>query len=209
MMKLEMLPLGMVQANCYILQDNKKNCIIIDPGGQGEMLIDFINERNLTPIAILLTHAHFDHIGAIDEVIARWEIPLHMHKKEFNWLKDSKLNGSNFFGLPDVVIEKRPEKINMEEPLVIGDFIFEVFHTPGHSPGSVSFYSKENNFVISGDALFHGSIGRTDLVDGNFDVLKKSIEEKLFILPDETIVYSGHGMSTTIGYEKSNNTFLK
>lgn len=208
-MKIDMLPLGMVQANCYLLQDNKKNCIVIDPGGQGEMLIDFIKEKNLNPIAILLTHAHFDHIGAVDDVIAEWDIPLYMHKKEFNWLKDSKLNGSTFFGLPDVTVLKTPEKINMEKPLVVEEFQFDVFHTPGHSPGSVSFYLKEEGIVISGDALFQGSIGRTDLVDGNFDVLKKSIEEKLFTLPDETVVYSGHGMSTTIGYEKSNNSFLK
>lgn len=204
-----MLPLGMVQANCYILQDNQKKCIVIDPGGQGEMLIDFIKEKNLTPIAILLTHAHFDHIGAVDDVLAVWDVPLHMHKKEVSWLKDPKLNGSTFFGLPEVIVNKTPEKINLNEPLIVGEFQFDVFHTPGHSPGSVSFYLKDEGIVISGDALFQGSIGRTDLVEGNFDILKQSIEEKLFTLPDETVVYSGHGMSTTIGYEKSYNAFLK
>lgn len=208
-MKIDMLPLGMVQANCYLLQDNKKNCVVIDPGGQGEKLIDFIEERELNPIAILLTHAHFDHIGAIDDVIAMWDVPLYIHKKEVNWLKDAKLNGSKHFGLPDVIVEKIPEKIKMDELLVVGDFTFEVFHTPGHSPGSVSFYMKNEGIVISGDALFQGSIGRTDLVDGNFDVLKKSIEENLFTLPNETIVYSGHGMSTTIGEEKLHNMYLK
>lgn len=208
-MKIDMLPLGMVQANCYILQDNKRNCIIVDPGGQSEMLIDLIREKKLQPIAILLTHAHFDHIGAVDDVISCFDVPLYMHKKEFKWLTDSKLNGSSFFGLPDITVQKKPEKINLENLLTIGDFTFEVFHTPGHSPGSVSFYMKDEGIVISGDALFQGSVGRTDLVDGNFDVLKKSIEEKLFVLPDETIVYSGHGMSTTIGYEKKYNTYLK
>lgn len=208
-MKIDILPLGMVQANCYILQDNKKRCIIVDPGGQGEMLIDFIKEKNVTPIAILLTHAHFDHIGAVDEVLSVWDVPVHMHKKEFNWLKDPKLNGSNHFGLPDVTVNKIPVKLKMGEKLIIEDFQFDVFHTPGHSPGSVSFYMKDEGIVISGDALFQGSVGRTDLVEGNFDILKKSIEEKLFTLPDETVVYSGHGMSTTIGYEKLHNSYLK
>lgn len=208
-MKIDILPLGIVQANCYILQDNKKKCIIVDPGGQGEMLIDFIKEKNVTPIAILLTHAHFDHIGAVDEVLSVWDVPIYMHKKEFSWLKDPKLNGSNFFGLPDVTVNKIPVKLKMDEKLIIEDFQFDLFHTPGHSPGSVSFYMKDEGIVISGDALFQGSVGRTDLVEGNFEILKKSIEEKLFTLPDETVVYSGHGMSTTIGYEKSYNSYLK
>ncbi|HET7657331.1 MAG TPA: MBL fold metallo-hydrolase [Bacillales bacterium] len=208
-MKWTQYPLGLVQANAYVVENEENGeAVVIDPGGEGEKLISFIENRSLKPLAILLTHAHFDHIGAVDELRERWDIPVYLHHEEKDWLGDPEKNASASLPGNKVVIKPADEIIEREGSLKIGSFTFEIFETPGHSPGSVSFYNKENRIVFSGDALFAGSIGRTDLYRGDQMQLLESIDKKLLVLPDDITVASGHGPETTIGMEKQSNPFL-
>ncbi|TKC19900.1 MBL fold metallo-hydrolase [Robertmurraya kyonggiensis] len=207
-MNWEQIPLGPLQTNCYIVADDKKNCLIVDPGEEGKKLINRLEQRKLKPQAVLLTHAHFDHIGAVDDIRNKYNIPVYIHINEKNWLMDPSLNGSQFFMMGQIKAKQADQLITSEGEMTIGDFTFVVFETPGHSPGSVSFYFKNDGFVVAGDALFQGSIGRTDLPGGNHDVLINSIHKKLLVLPEETIVLSGHGDTTTIENEMDSNPFL-
>jgi hydroxyacylglutathione hydrolase len=208
-MKWQQIPLGSIQTNCYIVDNQDRSCLIFDPGGEGKKLINLLNSRGLKPCAILLTHAHFDHIGAVDEVRNYYKIPVYVHKQEEKWLGDPSLNGSQFFTMIEPIKANPADIIISDEGAVkIGDFVFHVYHTPGHSPGSVSYYFAEAGVVISGDALFQGSIGRTDLPGGNQPQLLKSIHDKLLTLPEETYVLSGHGPVTTIVEEMDSNPFL-
>ncbi len=203
------LTLGPVQANCYILWNDQKEGLIIDPGSEGDRIIQELNALGVKPIAVLLTHAHFDHIGALDEVREKWNLPVYLHKKEFDWLGDPQLNGSSFFPMvKPVSVKPADHELRPGEELKVGSFSCKVLHTPGHSPGSVSFYFEESGIVVSGDALFMGSIGRTDLPGGNHDQLIKSIHDELLTLDEDTEVLSGHGPSTTIGEEMNTNPFL-
>ncbi|MFT4412621.1 MBL fold metallo-hydrolase [Fredinandcohnia humi] len=208
-MKWQRVPLGPLQTNAYILSNEKKECVIFDPGGDGQRLVTILRSQNLTPIAILLTHAHFDHIGSVDDVLSHWDVPLYIHEKEKNWLSDPSLNGSTYF-MPGhgISVKASPTLLSKEGEFIVGSFTFDLFHTPGHSPGSVSFYNKEVEVVFSGDALFNGSIGRTDLPGGNHDQLLSSIHNKLLTLPEDTLVLSGHGPETTIEAEMDHNPFL-
>ena len=207
-MKWKQLPLGPLQTNAYLLINDKKECIIFDPGSEGQAFNTYLEENALKPLAVLLTHAHFDHIGAVDAVRNHWKIPVYVHKKEKNWLGDPSLNGSKFFQLGPITAEPADYLIQAEEKLVISNFELDILYTPGHSPGSVSFYHESSKVVFAGDALFAGSIGRTDLPGGNHDQLIQSIHNKLLTLPEETTVLSGHGMTTTIAREMDSNPFL-
>ncbi len=202
-------PLGAIQTNAYLLFNHNKNALIIDPGGDFEQLEAIIEEKKLNPQAVLLTHAHFDHIGAVEQAREKWEIPVFLHEKESEWLGDPEKNGSASFPIVSNISTKPADKLlEGEQELSIGDFVCTVFQTPGHSPGSVSYYFKQDEIVFSGDALFDGSIGRTDLYGGDQELLIQSIEEKLFSLPENTTVAPGHGGTTTIIKEKQTNPFL-
>lgn len=201
--------LGPLQTNCYLVINENKSCLIIDPGSEATKLIGIIQAEGLKPQAILLTHAHFDHIGAVDMVRNEYDIPVYVHENEAKWLLDPSLNGSQFFMMGDLIRTKPADAYFVnEEEKTIGDFSFYVYETPGHSPGSVSLYFKVEGFVIAGDALFAGSIGRTDLPGGNHAQLLESIHSKLLTLPEETQVLPGHGPVTTIGNEMDGNPFL-
>lgn len=208
-MEWKQIPLGPLQTNAYVLYNENKEAVIFDPGGEGEKLNQWLKSEHLIPKAILLTHAHFDHIGAVDEVRDRWEIPVYVHSKEKDWLMDPKKNGSaKYMGINAVKVKKADILIKEAGNLKIGPFSFEVFETPGHSPGSVSFYFSKLNIVFSGDALFAGGIGRTDLPGGSYEVLIESINTKLMELPEKTVVAPGHGTLTTIRIEMDSNPFL-
>jgi len=207
--KWQQIPLGALQTNCYIVENPDKTCLIVDPGEEGNKLINVLNRRKLIPLAILLTHAHFDHIGAVNIMREAYHIPVYIHKQEGKWLTDPALNGSQLFmQVEPIRVNPADYLINHEGAMTIGTFEFQVYHTPGHSPGSISFYFDKEGVVISGDALFQGSIGRTDLPGGNHGQLIKSIHDKLLILPEDTYVLSGHGSVTTIGEEMDSNPFL-
>lgn len=203
------LPLGTFQTNCYILWNESRESLIIDPGAEPEKVNNFLHEHGLNPMAILLTHAHLDHIGAVDVLREQWGIPVYVHDLEQDWLVDPEKNGSAHFpGFEEIRLKPADQLVKTEGELSIGTFFFSILETPGHSPGSLSFYFPKQSVVFSGDALFFGSIGRTDLLGGDFDTLLSSIKTKLLTLPDETKVCPGHGLETTVGHEKETNPFL-
>lgn len=209
MLKVTILPLGPIQTNCYIVQDPTNHCLIIDPGEENAKLIHEINELGLRPVAILLTHGHFDHIGAVDAVRNTFEIPVYIHESEQDTLTSPEANGSTRYpGLPLVKNAAADHLITEEGMMEIGPFTFEVRHTPGHSVGSVSFIFQEDQFAIVGDTLFRESIGRTDLPGGETNTLLASIQNKLLTLKEDMILYPGHGPYTTPAYEKVRNPFL-
>lgn len=203
------LPLGLFQTNCYILINSLKEALIIDPGAEFEKVNHILEEEQAKPLAILLTHAHLDHIGAVDDLRHYWHIPVYLHKEEEDWLMDPDKNGSSRFPAVETIsLEPADVLLEGEKTLEIGGFSFETLETPGHSPGSLSYYFKETGVIFSGDTLFNGGIGRTDLYLGDAETLMESIETKVLVLPDETVVAPGHGFETTIGQEKETNPFL-
>ncbi|MEK4486464.1 MBL fold metallo-hydrolase [Psychrobacillus sp. FSL H8-0484] len=202
-------PLGFIQTNCYIVSNAEKQCLIFDPGGEGEKLISELHRLKLKPLAILLTHAHFDHIGAVDEVRDAYSIPVYIHTAEKKWLLDPSKNGSaKYAEIPSISGKEADNILNNESELQIGNFHFQLLHTPGHSPGSLTFYFEEDGFAVVGDTLFQNSVGRTDLPGGNEQQLMKAIHTKLLTLPETTIIYPGHGPASTIEDEMEKNPFL-
>ncbi|MEO4052394.1 MBL fold metallo-hydrolase [Solibacillus sp. CAU 1738] len=203
--------LGPVQTNCYIISNKNKDCLIFDPGEEATRIIKEIRVNGLKPLAIFLTHTHFDHIGAVDEVRAAFGLPLYVHEKEISWLRDPMKNGSVKYAELLNYIVGEPEDshiIRKEQQFDLSGFKFKAVFTPGHSPGSISFIFEEDGFAIVGDTLFEGSVGRTDLLEGSMKVLLKSIHEKLLTLPEDTIIYPGHGEYTTPAAEMETNPFL-
>lgn len=205
-MRIKSLSLGLLGTNCYIIQ-KENEAIIIDPGANGEIVSDYLTKERLKPVGILLTHAHFDHIGAVEFLRKQYGLKVYMHQAEQLWLEDPQLNGSLLF-TGEGIKSSGPDKLLQPGRINIGVFELDVIHTPGHSPGSISFLSERDQFIISGDTLFQRGIGRTDLPGGNYLELEKTIREKLYTLKDEIIVYPGHGPATTIGEEKRMNPFI-
>lgn len=201
-----------VQENTYVLYNEKGQCCIIDPGcyfpEEREELKAEIELAGLTPVLLLNTHCHLDHVFGNKYVHDTWGLPLHLHELEKPVLDFAPQSGQ-MWQLPFDNYEGPLVYLNEEKTIKVGEDELEVRFTPGHSPGSVSFYHKAGGFVIGGDVLFQGSVGRTDLPGGSFEMLAKSIHTQLFTLPDETVVYSGHGSATTVGFEKKNNPFVK
>ena len=201
-----------LQENTYLLYNEKKQACIIDPGcyfeEEQQTLTSYIKDNGLTLILLLNTHCHLDHVFGNKFIFETWDLVPHIHEKEKPVLKFAGQAGEAW-GLPfdnyegEVVVLKEGEKIT------IGTDQLDILFTPGHSPGSVSFYYEPGGFVIGGDVLFSGSIGRTDLPGGDFHTLINSIQTQFFTLPDNTKVYPGHGPMTTIGFEKMNNPFVK
>ncbi|EUJ28937.1 hydroxyacylglutathione hydrolase [Listeria grayi] len=199
---------GLIEENCYIIHQDKK-ALIVDPGAEAELIIAKIKELAVEPVAILLTHCHFDHIGALEEVRNTYEIPVYVSPLEQEWLANPEFNGSAAFSAyanHPVICEPAEYELEMKEYDIEG-FRFRVVPTPGHSIGSVSYIFAD--FVISGDALFKGSVGRSDLYTGDHETLIAGIKKHLFTLPDAFKVYPGHRDSTTIGYEKETNPYFQ
>lgn len=201
-----------VQENTYLLCHQNGNSILIDPGcyytAEQDLLKKFIDDYNLTIIQLINTHCHLDHVFGNKWAAETFNLELFIHPLEEKLLEYAPISGTQW-GLSFENYNGKLHFINEGDTLQLDDEVLEIFHTPGHSPGSLSFYNKNHNILISGDVLFKESIGRTDLPLGDYNTLIKSIQNKLFVLPNETKVYSGHGPKTTIGHEKENNPFLK
>ena len=205
-MILEILELGPYFVNCFIIGDSEsKMGAIIDPGFDADKIISFVQRYGLSIDKIIITHGHADHIGALDEIRKYFKAPVMIGEKDAIMLSDPAENLSGFSG--ERVYTDPPEKVLREgDNIEIGKYKFMVLETPGHTQGSISLYG--HGVVFTGDALFLGSIGRTDFPGSSHETLLSSIENKLLILPDDTIVYSGHGPDTTIGQEREFNPFL-
>jgi len=211
MLKIKVFTFSPIQENTYLLYNEHKECIIIDPGcyfpEEQQELKAFLDSNHLTPKMLLNTHCHLDHVFGNKFVAETYGLKLHLHPKEEVVLQFAPTSGlmydmpfDNYKG--EFIFLKEGDKINLIEDEL------EVIEAPGHSPGSICFYCKEQKFLIGGDVLFNGSIGRTDLPMGDHQTLLISIKQKLFVLPDDVIVYSGHGQETTIGNEKKFNPFV-
>ena len=198
--------------NTFIISDSTNECIIIDPGcydkNEKQILQDYILSNNLVPTRLINTHCHIDHILGNNFVSKTWNLELEIHHKDIDLLKNSK-NIAELYGFVNYENSPITNKFLVEGDIIeFGKSKFEVLFTPGHAPGHISLYSKNENFIISGDVLFNNSIGRTDLPGGNYNTLIDTIKSKILCLDDSTVVYCGHGPSTTVGKERINNPFL-
>jgi glyoxylase-like metal-dependent hydrolase (beta-lactamase superfamily II) len=198
-------PLGAYQANCYIVYDeNTKDGFIIDPGDEGSTILDVINREKLNIKFIILTHGHFDHIGAVNKIKEALNIPVYMNEKDGFMIK----SGKQKIGMAYPKFENfNPDRFVKEgDTISCGGNTIEIIETPGHTPGGISI--KLDGYVFTGDTLFAGSIGRYDFEGGSFEDIVNSIKNKLFTLPDDTIVCPGHGQGTKIGIEKETSSFF-
>jgi glyoxylase-like metal-dependent hydrolase (beta-lactamase superfamily II) len=200
------------QENTFVVYDDNKQCVIIDPGcyerSEQQMLQGFISDNNLNPLALLNTHAHIDHVLGNAFVQRTYDLDHYLHIDDLVTLRAVE-SYAHVYGFSGYEISPEPTHIMQANNMLnFGGMRFNVYCTPGHAPGHVVFYNEENQFVINGDVLFNGSFGRVDLPGGDLEILKKSIHEILFQLPEETTVYCGHGAPTTIGKEKRSNYIL-
>jgi hydroxyacylglutathione hydrolase len=212
MLNIKAFTFNPVQENTYVLYNEKGECCIIDPGcyfpEEKQELKTEIERSGWKPVLLMNTHCHLDHVFGNQFVYDTWGLQLHFHEKEkpvFDFAPQSGL----MWQLPIDHYSGPLTYLKENTNINVGRDELEIRFTPGHSPGSVSFYHEAGGFVIGGDVLFNGSIGRTDLPGGDFNTLVDSIQTQLFTLPDETKVYSGHGPVTTVGFEKMNNPFVK
>ncbi len=207
-MIVESLVLGPVMTNTYLLYNpDEKHGVVIDPGMEPSPLLSRIREKELEIEAILLTHAHFDHIGGVREVRALTNAPVYVHELEADWLRDPRKNGSALFpGMPLINCEAADYQLQGGEQLSLLGHNWQVVHTPGHSPGSITYVLE--SVIFCGDVLFKDSIGRTDLPGGDHDTLIRTLHDCILELPEDTRVLCGHGPETTIGREQTYNPFV-
>ena len=200
-----------LQENTYILFDESRECAIIDPGCYDDreraMMTGFIADQGLKPVKLLNTHCHLDHIFGNRFVFDKYGLKPEINKKDLPVL-DSLQMTANLYGLSAEPSPLPETYLNEGDIISFGNSKLEIVFTPGHSPGSITFYNREQKFIIAGDVLFYGSVGRSDLPGGSHETLINSIENKLLPLGDDFKVYSGHGPVTTIGFERQNNPFL-
>jgi hydroxyacylglutathione hydrolase len=212
MFKIKFFTFNPIGENTYILYNESKQCIIIDPGcyfeEENEQLKGFITQNELNPTQLLNTHCHLDHVFGNKMISETYHLTLQMHEKEKPVLAYAPTSGlmynmpfDNYVG--EFILLKEGDTV------LLGQDELKVIEVPGHSPGSICFYCAKQNFLIGGDVLFQGSIGRTDLPLGDHETLLLHIKNKLLVLPEETVVHSGHGLPTTIGAEKANNPYLQ
>lgn len=205
-MRIQTFQVAPIGTNCYLVSDDMKNAFIVDPGGDPDLIVE--NAKDFNVKYLLLTHTHYDHIGALDEVSEAFpEAEVAVHSLEKNALYDSAQNLSVGFGLSYEYRGKVHIELKDGDELIFGDKMIKVIHTPGHTVGGVCYYIED--LLFSGDTLFKSSVGRTDLPGGDAVTLLQSIKEKLFTLPGKTIVYPGHMGQTTIGWEKQRNPYVK
>lgn len=210
MIKIQLFVFNPLQENTFVLFDETGECVVIDPGCYDEEekheLASFIQKENLTVKRLLNTHCHVDHVLGNFFVKEKYKVSLSIHTAAVPELKAVTAYAPSY-GFYQYQEAASDILFKEGDTIVFGNQVLKVLFVPGHSPGSVAFYDEKNKFVIGGDVLFYNSIGRTDMPGGNFDILIESIHTKLFTLPDDIVVYPGHGPETTVGYEKRTNPF--
>lgn len=210
-MKIDCLTLGDFQTNCYVVRSDEAtlDCAIIDPGFDPDDLLEFLSQHELTPVAVIITHGHADHIAGVAALRQQYpKIKVYIHKLDAGLLTDSQANLSILAG---ATVATEPADVVLKDGDVIEEagIKLKVLHTPGHTLGGICLYAEPDAVVFAGDTLFADSVGRTDFPGGDMDQLIESIQTKLFTLPDNTAVHPGHGMRTTIGREKRANPFVR
>lgn len=212
MLQIQAFVFNFASENTYILYNENKKAWLIDPGNMNDQetqaIQKFITENGLQIEKILLTHAHIDHVLGLQWAVDTYKVPITMHRDDKEVLDMFQISGMRF-GMQLNPIHADIEYINEGDKISLDGEKFKIYHVPGHSPGSIVYHNENQHFMISGDVLFEGSIGRTDLYKGNYEQLIEGIRNKLFILDDKTQVFSGHGNPTSIGFEKQHNPFLK
>ncbi len=205
-MEIERLTLKLLGENCYIYH-NESECVVFDPGSDYDYIKKYIESKNLTVKMILLTHCHFDHVGAVYDLQKCFNAKTMCHKEDILVLQSAN-ESATYYGLMPVKIPLIDDYIDDNDIIYFNNALIKVIHTPGHSAGSVCFYVEKDNFLISGDTLFLESVGRTDFPTGSQEELENSILKKLYILPEDTLVLPGHGFHTTIKHEINYNPHI-
>lgn len=205
-MIIKRLQAGIYGANCYIIHSDDGYSVVVDPAGDVGDIMTYIGDNSLKVEAIILTHGHGDHIGGVAELRNKLKVPVMIHADDEDMVKDGNLNLSSSMAMGDVSFE--PDRLLQDGDIIkIGEKELKIIHTPGHTKGGICLLIDD--ILITGDTLFQGSIGRTDLYGGDFDILMDSIMNKIMVLPDETKIYPGHGAHSSIRAEKMNNPFIK
>lgn len=206
-LRVEQYVVGAVMTNCYFaVNEDTGELLVIDPGDSAKQLIEKIKEQNLKPVAVLLTHGHFDHAMAAEEIAGEFGIPIYAHEQEKETLENPSINLCGMIGAREAYHADR--FVKDKEILDLAGFSIQVLHTPGHTKGGCCYYIEKEQAVFAGDTLFHESVGRSDFPGGSASVLIRSIEDKLMPLPGQVKVYPGHNDVTTIGWERQYNPFL-
>ncbi len=211
MLKIKKFVVNPLGENSFVLYDETGECIFTDPGfyygEEHDEIKDFIAGNGLTPVKIVNTHCHFDHIMGVEFLRNEYKIRFEAHRDDAFWV-EKVVDQGRMFGFEIKPVNPIDSFLSETETVKFGATELQVIHVPGHSPGHVCLYNREAGVLVAGDVLFYGSIGRTDLPGGDYQTLISNIKTKLFALPDETVVYCGHGPETTLGFEKRTNPFL-
>jgi len=211
MISIKKFTFNQVQENTFIAYDETGECVIVDAGcyfpNERQELDAFISKQQLKPVRLINTHCHFDHIMGVTHCRTKYKIDFEAHESEVPLIEQAAEHG-DLYGIPMEPVDAPDSFFQEGDEITFGNSLLQVIEAPGHSPGGVVFYNPDQKILIAGDVLFYGSIGRTDLPGGSFERLVKNIKTKLMTLPEETVVYCGHGPETTIGFEKKNNPFL-
>jgi glyoxylase-like metal-dependent hydrolase (beta-lactamase superfamily II) len=203
---IQRISVGPLETNCFlVVEPDSKEALLIDPGAEADRILNTLEQAGGHLVGIVLTHAHGDHIGAVREVKARTGAPLLVHRLEADWLTDPEKNLSALLGLP-LSSPEADRLLDEGDTVALGAERLRVLHTPGHSPGGLSLH--HDGILLCGDLLFLESVGRCDLPGGDLNTLADSIRAKVYTLPDDTVLYPGHGDATTVGHEKRHNAFV-